>query len=268
LLEEIKPPETKPLETVAAEITSTLQQKEAESLTFQVANDAYEGIIAAGSFAQYAKANPKIHIQESSFFTKNSAPAELKTDAQFMDKAFELNKGELSSLIKGQSGYAILFAEDIKEPEIPAFETKKDLLVKDYQKVQSGEMAEKAAKDMLQSLHEGKKIDALAQEQGFTVLESGLLSRREQNSTAFPASLTEDVFLLAPASPLPEAPGKVGDDFFVYSFLDKQIPAMSKNSAEVVQYRENLLRFKQQQLLSAWLRHMEADAKITQHQSL
>ncbi len=268
LLEEIKPPETQSLESVSAEITSTLQQTEAESLTFQVANDAYEGIIAAGSFAQYAKANAKIHIKKTDFFTKNDAPAELKTDAQFLDKAFELHKGELSSLIKGQSGYAILFAEDIKEPAIPDFEAKKDILVKDYQKVQSIKLAEKDAKDMLQSLHEDKKFDALAQERSLTALESGFLSQREQNDTQFPASLTQDVFLLSPSSPIPETPGKVEDDFFVYSFLDRQIPAMPKNSEEVAQYREKLLRFKQQQLLSAWLRHMEIDAEITRHKSL
>ena len=268
LLNEVKPPETKPLEAVTAEITKTLQQQEAENLTFQVANDAYEGIITAGSFAQYAKANPTTHINKTDFFAKNNAPAELKSDAQFLDKAFELHKGELSSLIKGTSGYAILYADDVKEPEVPAFETKKDVLVKDYQKVQSREMAEKAAKDILQSLHGDKKFDALVKEKGYKVLESGLLNRREQNETPFPASLIEDVFLLSPSSPSPETPGTVGDDFFVYTFLDRQIPSMPKDSKEVAQYRDNLLQFRQQQLLSAWLRHMEIDAKITRHQSL
>lgn len=268
LLQEIKPPETKSLEAATTEITAALQQKEAESLTFQVANDAYEGIIAAGSFAQYAKENPSIHIKKTDFFTRSNAPDELQADAQFLDKAFELNKGELSSLVKGQSGYAILFSEDIKEPQIPAFEAKKDVLVKDYQKLQAREMAEKAANDMLQSLREDKKFDTVAQENGFPVLESGLLSRQEQNKTPFPSSLLEDVFLLSASSALPEAPGNVEDEFFVYTFLDRQIPTMPKDGPEVVQYRENLLRFKQQQLLSAWLRHMENDAKITRHQSL
>lgn len=268
LLDDIKSPETKPLEAVTEEITTILQQQEAENLTFQLANDAYEGIIAAGSFAQYAKANPHIQIKETDFFTKSNAPAELTADAQFLDKAFELHKGELSSLIKGKSGYAILFADAIKEPEVPTFEAKKNILVKDYQKAQSREMAEKAAKDLLQNLHSDKIFDTLAQEKGFTVLQSGFLSRQEQNNTAFPSALIEDVFLLSPSSPLPETPGKVGDDYFVYTFLDRQTPAMPKNSKEVAQYRENLLRFRQQQLLSAWLRHMEIDAKITRHQGL
>lgn len=268
LLEEIKPPATSSLAEVTAEITSTLQQKEAESLTFQVANDAYEGIIAAGSLAKYAEANPDIHIQKSDYFIRDTAPAEIKADSQFLDKAFELNKGELSSLIKGQSGYAILYAEDVKEPQVPAFESKKDLLVTDYKKARAQEMAEKTAKDMVQSLGAGKKFTALAQEKGFPVQESGFLSRQEQNSNDFPSSLIEDVFLLTATAPLPEAPGKVDNDFYVYSFLNRQVPTMPKESPQVAQYRDSLLRFKQQQLLGAWLRHMELSAETTRHKSL
>lgn len=269
LLEEIQAPKTSLLEEVTAEITSTLQQKEAESLTFQVANDAYEGIIGAGSLTKYAENNPDIQIQQTDFFPRSNAPTELKQDAQFMEKAFELNKGELSSLIKGQSGYAILFAEDLKEPAIPAFESQKDILGKDYQKAQSKIMAENAAKELLNNLREDKELETMAQELGVSVQESGFLNQSEQNNdAAFPSALLGEAFLLSASSPLPEEPGKVGDDFFIYSFLGRQTPTMPEGSEEAEKYRENLLRFKQQQLLSAWLRHLETDAKITRHQSL
>lgn len=269
LLEEIQPATTSPLEKVTAEITSILQQKEAESLTFQVANEAYEGIIGAGSLAKYVETNPDTQINQTDFFQRSSAPADLKDDAQFMERAFDLNKGELSSLIKGQSGYAILFAEDLKEPEIPTFESKKDTLITDYQKAQSREMAATAAKEMLSSLREDQKIETVAQEMGLTVEDSGLLTQNEPNgNTTFPSALLADIVLLSPASPLPEEPGKVGDDFFIYSFLDRQIPSMPEGSDEIEKYRETLMRFKQQQLLSAWLRHLEIDAEITRHQSL
>ena len=208
LLEDIKPAETIPLEKVRDEIVKTLQQKEAENIAFQVANDAYEGIIAAGSLTKYAETHPDIHLQETDFFTKSNAPKDLKNDPQFLDKAFELNKGELSSLIKGQTGYAILYAEDYKEPQVPAFETKKDILEKDYKKFKSEEMAETAAKQMLQNLRDGKDFKALAEEMGTTVSDSGFMGKNEQNSsTKFPSSLLEEAFLLSPSSPLPETPG-------------------------------------------------------------
>ncbi len=269
LLEDIQPAETIPLEKVRDEITTTLQQKEAESLTFQVANDAYEGIISEGSLTKYAENHPDIHLQETGFFPKSNPPEDLKNDPQFLDKAFELNKGELSSLIKGQSGYAILYAEDLKEPQIPAFETKKDILEKDYKKFQSKEMAEKAAQEMLKKLSDGKEFEALAQEMGTTVSDSGFMDKNEQNSkTKFPTSLLEDAFLLSPSSPLPEKPGKVGDDYFVYTFLDRQMPTIPESSEEAEKYRQEVLQSKQQQILSAWLRHMEQDAEITTNPNL
>ncbi len=268
-LEEIQAAKTSPLAEAADEIKTILQRKEAENLAFQVANDAYEGIIGAGSLTKYAETHPDTPIAQTDFFTKSNAPAALKTDTQFLDKAFELNKGELSSLIKGQTGYAVLFAEDIKEPEIPAFESIKDTLVKDYQAAESKKFAETSAGELLKNLHDGKTLEAMAEKMGIAVLASGFITQSGQNDkTTFPSALLGDAFLLSASVPLPEKPGKVGDDFFVYTFVDRQTPALPDDSEEIAQYRQNLLRAKQQQLLSAWLRHQEMNAEITRHPSL
>ncbi len=268
-LEEIKPAETKPLEKVAADIRATLQRKEAENLAFQLANDAYEGIIGAGSLTKYAEANPNAPIEETGFFTKDDAPADLKKDPQFLDKAFELKKGELSSLIKGKTGYAILFAEDVKEPEIPAFETKKEAIVKDYRKAKSEEMAESAANELLTSLRNGKKLADMAKKMDLPVSESGFLDKSGQTTkTDFPSSLTGEVFQLSASSPLPEKPGKAGDDFYVYTFLDRQVPTLPDKSEVIEKYRQQLVQMKQQQLLSAWLHNQEINAEITKSPNL
>lgn len=270
-LVEIKPAATRPLTAVTEEITRTLQQKEAESLAFQMANEAYEGIIGAGSLGQYAEAHKDIPIAETDFFAKSDAPAVLKKDPQVLEKAFELNKGELSSLIKGSSGYAILFAEDIKEPELPQLAEVKDKVLADYKKAKSQELAEAAAGELITGLREGKTIESLAEEKGLAVQESGFLGQNEKNGkNLFPASLLREAFLLSPSSPAPEKPGREGDDFYAYIFLDRQIPTMpaDNNNEELKKYRENLQRFKQQQLISAWLRHMEMNAEVTQHKNL
>jgi peptidyl-prolyl cis-trans isomerase D len=268
-LEEIQAAKTSPLAEVADEIKTILQGKEAENLAFQVANEAYEGIIGAGSLTKYAETHPDTPIIQTDFFSKSNAPAALKTDTKFLETIFELNKGELSSLIKGQTGYAILFAEDVKEPEVPDFLNIKDTLVKDYQEAEAKKLAETSADELLKKLHEGKTLEAMAEEMDLPVLESGFINQSGQNDkTTFPSALLGDAFLLSASSPLPEKPGKVGDDFFVYTFVDRQIPDLPDNSEEIEQFRQNILRAKQQQLLSAWLRHQEMNAKITRHPSL
>ncbi len=268
-LEEIKPTTTQTLAEATSQIAGILQRKEAESLAFQLANDAYEGIISGGSLNKFSESRPDIVVHQTDFFAKSNAPAGLKNDPQFLEKTFDLNEGELSSLIKGQSGYLIVFAENKKEPEFPEFAAVRATLEKDYRKIKSLELAEAAAGDVLSSVKAGKTFDSVAQEKGLTVKESGLLSQNTpEGKSDFPAPLLQTAFLLSTASPLPATPGRAGDDFYVYTFLTREIPKMPENSAETKKYRDSLQRLKQQQLLAAWLRHLETGAKITKHPSL
>jgi len=203
-------------------------------------------------------------------FGKSDAPPELKSDPQFLEKIFELQKGELSSLIKGQAGYLIAFAEERKEPEIPALEEVKKQATADYRKGKAAEMAEAVAKEIFSNVKGGKSFQEAAKEKGLTLKDSGLLAQYGGNEEKgdFPPSLLPGAFLLSSASPIPESPGRVGEDFFVYAFLKREIPKMPDDEGEKKLYRETLQRFKQQQLLAAWLRHMEVEAKISKSQHL
>ncbi len=269
LLEEIKPQSTQELTEVQDSIITLLQRKAAESIAFQMANNAYEGIIGAGSLDKYTSENPAAEIIATSFFPRSNPPETLSNDPAFIDKAFALNKGELSSLIKGQSGYAILYAEDIIEPALPVFADVKDRLQKDYIKKKSAEMANTTAKELLSEVRSGKELKTVAAEHDIEIKESGYLSQKEPDKNgSFPAELLSQVFLLSPASPFPEEPGQVGDDYYIYGFTDSNIPELPSKSDEIEQLKNNLIRFKQQQLLSAWLMHQEKNATITKHQSL
>jgi len=269
LLEEIKPQATRELTEVRDSITQVLQRKAAESIAFQVANSAYEGIIGAGSLENYTKENPAAKIIETEFFTRSSPPEALSKDQEFINKAFALNKSELSSLIKGGSGYAIFYAEDMIEPDFPAFEDVKDRLQVDYQKKKSEEMANETAKKILGDVRSGKELKAAASEQGVEMKKSGYLSQaKPENNGSFPAELLSQAFLLSSASPFPEEPGQVGNDYYIYGFIDSNTPEVPEKPEETEQLKNDLLRFKQQQLLSAWLMHQEKSAKITRHQNL
>ncbi|MDK9707274.1 MAG: SurA N-terminal domain-containing protein [Desulforhopalus sp.] len=269
LLEEIKPAATKTLAEATEQITATLQRKEAEALAFQVANTAYEAIIGAGSLDKYSQGQGDIKVLQTDFFTKGNAPAALKDDQQLIDKTFELNKGELSSLIKGQSGYAVVFVEDKKEPEVPELAAVRAAAEKDFRKIKSQELAETAAKEVLTAVKEGKSFDDAAKEKGLVIKDSGPLGQNApEGKSDFPAALLQTAFLLSKSSPLPETPGRAGDNFYVYTFVSRDIPKLPDNAQEIDRYKSSLQRYKQQQLLAAWLRHLEVDAKITTHKNL
>lgn len=268
-LEDIKPESTQSLEDAQQQIVNTLQKKEAESLAFQVANSAYENIISAGGLDQYLATTPDAEVMTSDFFNRANAPKELQADPIFLDKAFELKKGEFSSLIKGNTGYAIFYVEDTKDPVVPALSAIKERLTDDYKIAQSKDMAKKAADELLKALSDGGSLEDLASKNGYTISHSGLLGRNSQNEgTDFPAAFLDKAFFLSAASPLPKETAQDGDDYYVYSFKNREIPKMPEDAKEIEQYKASLLNFKQQQLLSAWLQNQQVQAKIVQHQSL
>jgi len=269
LVEDIKEASTPSLEDSKELIIANLQKKESESLAFQVANSAYESIISSGGLDQHLAGAPDADLKESDFFTRDDAPEDLKNDTIFLDKAFELKKGEFSSLIKGDSGYAIFQAEDIKEPAVPALETIKNELTEDYKVAQSKDLAKKAATDLLGTVTDAGSLTEAAKDMGYSAKSSGLLGRNGQNEdTDFPAALLEDAFLLSASSSLPKDVAEDGGSYYVYSFNNRVLPEMPEDSEAVEQYKASLMSFKQQQLLSAWLQSQQAQAEIITHQSL
>jgi peptidyl-prolyl cis-trans isomerase D len=268
-LEDIKPATTKSLDQVRQQIVTILQQKEAETLAFQLANDAYEAIISAGSLAKYSEINPSSTIHTTDFFDKSDAPAQLRDDPQFMSAAFALSKGELSSLVKGESGYAIFYVEDMVPAKVPELADIRDKVVADYTAAKAKEAAKNAAADLLAQLRDGKKLGDLAAAAKLTVLNSGLMSKSQQNeNSTFPPSLLDSAFALSASAPAPQQVGEVGDKYYVYVFKSREIPELPKDDAETKKYRDNLLQYKKQMLLSAWISNMESDAKISRHESL
>ena len=266
-LEEIQNAVTPALAEVQDEIRTIIKGKEGQPLAFQLANAAYEGIISAGSMAAYLKSHPEEKVTTTDFFPRSTPPAELASDQEFLTAAFALNKGELSSLTKTATGYYILFAEDRKEPQVPDLATVKERVSADFIAAKAQEQAQKSAEETLKQAKAGKNLDELAKAAGLVVSDSGMLGRNEQNAN-FPAELIAEIFKLSASSPWPEKPGKVGDDFIVFGFKARQSPAAPAKAEELEQYRQALLRNKQQELLAAYLEHMRKTAKITQNKSL
>ncbi|WP_163338110.1 SurA N-terminal domain-containing protein [Desulfopila sp. IMCC35008] len=266
-LEEVQPAATQTLEQAGAEITSILRDKESKKLARQLATGAYEGIIGAGSLSAYADTNKDQELVTTDYFARSKAPAELTTDATFLDKAFSLKAGELSSIVESDRGFFIIFAEAVKAPETPPFEQVKEKATADYKATKAAEKASEIAVTILERINGGEPLNDVAKEYNLTTANSGLMGRNGQPATQFPPSLLETVFKLSSSEPFPESPGVVGDTHYVFSFQEREVPEI-QDDTDLDRYKQMLLSAKQQEILGAYLANLEKKATITRHKSL
>ncbi len=247
-----------------------MDESKARTLVFQKANDAYEGILSAGSLQEYAKLHPEAVILETEFFSRKTPPENIDKAPAVQNKAFSLKAGELSSLIESPFGYSILYAQAVQAPEIPALETVRDQVTADYKTAQAKVLARKKSEEMLSAL----KADAVFTDLGKTntiEIKQATLSRSptDEETNGFPSSLLMDVFSLSSIKPLPEEPATVGEDFYLYQFTERILPdPAGMTDEEKEQYRTHILSAKQERILIAWIRHQEKTADIVTNKSI
>ncbi len=269
-LERILPATTRSIDEVRAEIVSALQAEQARPATFQLANTAYEDIIAAGSLQAYAEKHAGTSIVATDFFSRTALPADLESDPKFLDTVFSLKQGELSSLIETPSGYFIVFTETIQEPALPTLDAVQERATQDYRLVKARQMAEESAQAFLTKVTSGADMAATAQEAKLTILKSGPLRRNNPvPDPALPASLVEQALRLGPKAPFPKTPLTIGDDHYILQFVERQVPSpATMGESAKKEYTASLLQQKQDRLLGAWLKHQEKNSTIVTSKNL
>lgn len=269
-LNKIIPASEKSFLDAKEEISAALREKEAESMAFQMANSTYEGIIVSGSLESFAQENPDADFKLSGFVTRETAPAEIADDEAFLQQSFALDDKELSSLVKGDSGYAIFYVEEVKDPEIPNLANIVQQVEKDYRQFQAKILAKSAAEAFLAEVEKSEMdFGDAAQKMGLSVEGSGWLRHNtSMNSSTFPAGLVESSFQLSKTTPLAQEVGEANGNYYVYQFVDRKIPVMEKESPERSFYQANLQSMKQQQVFDSWLQSLWIEAKVRRHENL
>ncbi len=260
-LEAIRPETVRGFDEVKDSIAAELRRQKAKSLTFKRAASAYEDIMRAGSLDKYSQQG-KEQVRQSDYFSRKDAPEGLPKDAKFTDAAFKLKKGELSSVIELRDGYAVLFADDLKEPELPELATVHDKAAADFAEDKAAELAAKAAADMLAASREKK---ALQTAEGAALTETAFLKRSASAGEKVPPpQVLEEAFKLAWKENLPAKPVQVDKAWFVYEVKERR-PGSGEADEQM---SRQLLAAAQRDLLTAWLGSLQAGAKIQINQNL
>ena len=246
------------------------ENSDSKPATFKKANEAYEGIISAGSLQEYAKQHPEAAILATDYFPQSNPPANIDKDPAIQQTAFALKAGELSSLLESPTGYSILFAESIQAPKIPELEAVKTEATADYKVEEAKVLAKKKSEEIYSALKESGDFKNLAASNKLELKEATLSrSSFAEQSNGFPQVLLQDVFGLSSANALPEAPAKVGELFYIYQFIKRTLPEADAITAEEKeQIMTQIISNKRERLLIAWIRHQEHEADIFTNKNL
>ncbi len=255
-VEEVQPAKTLSFAEVSQTIRQQLAQKEAQALAFKKASATYEEIIRAGSLAKFSE-KKEVAILHTDFFAQSDPPKMvMASDSAFLQAAFVLHKGELSSIVETPSGYAIIFAEDVKESQIPEFSGVRDRVVGDYTQEKSGELARAAAEGYLQKAKESGKWP-----QGLEKTESSYV-KRIGSGADIPENIRQDAFSRLGFGAFPDTVLSDNGSFALYQILDSRTGKSELDAAKQKNLEQQLLSVQKRMLLNALLGQLRKEAKI------
>lgn len=266
-LEAIRPARTTPLAKVKESIAAKLQAREAKKLALQKANKAYEQIILAGSLVKYAKRHD-VALKETGFFSKQAPPAEFASNNPFLQAAFKLGVGELSSLVTGQNACAILYVAGRKKPAVPPLAQVEKRVRQDFIAQRAEALARETADKLLAQVKAGADLKAKAEGLGLKVAKTGFFSRQQPAGAGLPAQVLQQGLALNGAHPCPNEVMTSGSTYYVLRFEGHRKPSEKLFAAKKAELKKRLEQQDRMALLASWLNNLKAKAKITSNEQL
>ena len=261
-LEKIRPANVTTLAAAREQIIAELKAQRGKDVTFQLANQAYEGIIQAGSLDKYA-ASAATPVQTTDYFTQTTPPSTLAGQPALLKTIFTLKKGELSSLLEIKGGYAIVYLDEVKEPQVPPLAEVRAQVEKDFLDDQAHAKAKDAAVALLAQAKKEGSLGAEAEKTKSKVLETSFFTRSQQATSGLPAPVAAQGLKLSAASPYGKEIGEDRNTFYVLHFKEDKPASEEAFASQKEALRKMLTQEKQMQVMGSWLAYLQSRAKIT-----
>ena len=256
-LEEIVPAKTQTLTEVRPAIRAILERQGVKAITFKRASAAYEAVIRAGSLDGYGATANASPVHRTDFFTRDTPPkVGMAADPAFVQAAFALRKGELSSIVETAGGYAILFVDEIKEAEVPPLAAVRERVEADYKQEKSVELARATAETQLRTMRQQRSwpVDLERRETNYL--------RRTGPSGDVPDSLRRDGFSRLGKDTFPDTVIESGATFYLYEIIDVRQGKEELDAGRRHILEEQLREAGKNTLMSGWLGQLRKEANI------
>ncbi len=257
-VEEIQEQKVEPLEKVREKIQTMLRDRKARELAYDQADEAYARGMKEGKLDNFAQ-EKNLNIKETPLFS-----AQDKTDLhpKLIESALALSPGDISPVLRLGDTLAIFQVvqkEEARHPELKEVENKvAQALLKEKQK----EKALAKAKEILEKIKQGAEGKALAAREKLKIEETGFFERAgAPPKMEFSEELRKAIFALLPQNPCPSHPIFLNGQYLILRLKELKEVDQKQFQEHKENFRQALLREKQELILSAWLEERLEEAK-------
>ncbi|MBI5584317.1 MAG: SurA N-terminal domain-containing protein [Deltaproteobacteria bacterium] len=258
-----------PFEQVKDKIQQQLVRERAREAAHQKAEDIYDQLLMIGNLKTFGAKN-RVPVQETGWLTYGQpGGAGPEQEKAFLDKAFALKKGEISTVQEfgPDRGFFILQVTERKEARPMSFAEAESRVQQDWLEEQAGLMAQAEAEKFLKEARSAGDWRKLAQEKNLSIEESGYFSRfKNLPAWAQTPENAQIIFSVGTGTPLPEKVLKAGSAYLFLAFKDYRKAAAEEFSQQQDRLAQVLRQQKGSRLLEEWLQQLRKKANIKIYQ--
>lgn len=257
-VDEIQEQKVEPLEKVRDKIQNMLKERKARELAYDQADEAYARGMKDGKLDNFAQEN-NLSLKETGLFS-----AQDKTDLnpKLIDSALALNPGDISPVLRLGDTLAILQVVQKEEARNPELKEVADKVAQALKKKKQKEKALAKANEILEKIKKGAEGKALAAQEKLKIEETGFFERAgAPPKMEFSEELRKAIFALLPQNPCPGNPIYLNNQYVILRLKELKEVDQKQFQEHKENFRQALLREKQELILSAWLEERLEEAK-------
>jgi len=224
-VEEKIPARSKTLDEVRDEVRRAVQKRESRKLTLGKVEEAFDRLLDGQSFTKVSKAYG-VDIVVSEPFARGDTITGLGMQPKIVEAAFATDKDELGEIMNLDNGYLVFEVADRIASEIPPLDDIRDTVEARLRDKLATDAARSRADTILASLQASGDIDAVADQYGVGIQDTGEIGRFGGYIPKLGSApeLKGRAFKLTDENPVAPKAYLVGGDVVV-AVLDRRIPA-------------------------------------------
>lgn len=222
-------------------------------IAYTEAKKAHDTIYQEENFEAYATKN-KLKINNLGFFSLSELPREFASAKDMAAMLADLQKNEISPVIKTENCYYIVQMVDKKASYLPKLEDIRSEVEKYFVETEKQNMAAKEAEAILTDLKKGESLDVITRKKGLKVNETGMF----QPGNVIPKvgisqEATEAVIQLTANKPYPDKPFRINNSYLIFKFKAAGSIDLKDFETKKDLYKKTFLSIKREETMQTWL---------------